>query len=75
MEGLKISVNGEENHAGTLEDTRNTNSNSGDLDDTKLCQLMQFQMAESLPWTDHCDICKTQRDKRDKLSTSLVYPH
>lgn len=59
MEGLKISVNGEEDHSGTLEDTI---SDSGDLDDTKLRQLVQFQMAESLPGTDHCDICKTESE-------------
>lgn len=34
------------------------------LDDPKLGQLVQFQMAESFPWANHSDICERENEKR-----------
>lgn len=46
---------------GSVESPGDTSRDAGALDDPKLGQLVQFQMAESFPWANHCDICKTER--------------
>lgn len=46
---------------GSVESPGDTSRDAGTLDDPKLGQLMQFQMAESFPWANHCDICKRER--------------
>lgn len=46
---------------GLVESQGDTIRDAGTLDDPKLGQLMQFQMAESFPWANHCDICKRER--------------
>lgn len=43
---------------GSAEPPGDTKRDAGALDDPKLGQLVQFQMAESFPWANHCDICK-----------------
>lgn len=48
---------------GSVESPGDTRRDVGTLDDPKLGQLMQFQMAESFPWANHCDICKRENEK------------
>lgn len=48
---------------GSVESPGDTSRDAGALDDPKLGQLVQFQMAESFPWANHCDICKTENQK------------
>lgn len=45
---------------GSVESPGDTSRDAGTLDDPKLGQLVQFQMAESFPWANHCDICKRE---------------
>lgn len=45
----------------SVESPGDTSRDAGALDDPKLGQLVQFQMAESFPWANHRDICKRER--------------
>lgn len=44
--------------------------NSSRLDDSKLCQLVKLQMAESFPGADDCNIYK--REKEKGLNTTYI---
>lgn len=48
---------------GSVESAGDTSRDADTLDDPKLGQLVQFQMAESFPWANHSDICKRENDK------------
>lgn len=53
---------------GLVESAGDSIRDAGTLDDPKLGQLMQFQVAESFPWTNHCDICAQSLHAWDVIS-------
>lgn len=53
---------------GSAESPGDTSRDAGALDDPKLGQLVQFQMAESFPWANHCDICAQPLHAWDVIS-------
>lgn len=55
---------------GSVESPGDTSRDADTLDDPKLGQLMQLQMAESFPWANHSDICK-----RDKMTNGFLSMH
>lgn len=55
---------------GSVESPGDTRRDADTLDDPKLGQLVQLQMAESFPWANHGDICK-----RKKMTTGFLSMH
>lgn len=53
---------------GSVESPGDTSRDPDTLDDPKLGQLVQFQMAESFPWANHGDICKRETTTNVLLS-------